>query len=163
VRQAQPRLVFKALRWFYHSTLGSRVIKKKKQKSLRTCAEKSLFPSQFVGAYGLIRANLDPNRESWKGLTADFEVSLLSSLPACGFRVSGFGFRVSGFGFRGSGLGFRGSGLGFRVSGLGGFGFGFRVSGFGFRVSRFWLRVSGRVANACWLARSRTAFHSFIH
>jgi len=39
VERFREGLVFKAHRWLYHSTLGSRVIKKKKKKrqSLRNC------------------------------------------------------------------------------------------------------------------------------
>jgi len=40
------------------------------------------FYNQFVGPYGLIRANLNPLRESWKGLVIDSEVYMfIESLP----------------------------------------------------------------------------------
>ena len=107
--------MFKAHRLVYHSTLGWRVIKKKK---------KSAHPSFRLQPFA--------SRASGFG----FRVQGLFRVSGFGFRVSGFGFRVSGFGYRVSGIGSRVSGFGFRDSGFGfTVCFGFRVSGFGFRVS----------------------------
>ena len=71
---------FKAHRLVYHSTLGSRVIKKKKKKSMFR-----------VSGFGF--------RASGVGFRAS----------GVGSRVSGLGSRVSGLGSRASGLGFRAS------------------------------------------------------
>jgi len=87
----------------YHSTLGLRVIQKKKK--LRTPTHLPL----------LIDLALLPVERDSCFVICGFEFRVSSS----GFRVSVFGFRVSGFGFRVSGFEFRVSSPGFRFSGFG--------------------------------------------
>ena len=77
-----------AMGLLYHSTLGSRVIKKKEK---------------FRGSHHTQLAN-----------SCSFECARV--LNAMGL-VHGVGFRVQGSGFRVSGLGWRVWGLGFRVQG----------------------------------------------
>ena len=92
VEQGRGGLVLEAHRFLYHSTLGSRAIKKKKKG--RTCA-----PKYFRGL-SFTRFWIDPS-------------------PDFRFRVQGAGFRVqgAGFGVHGSMLMVQGSG--FSVQGAG--------------------------------------------
>jgi len=93
----------------YHSTLGSRVIKKKKKKkSTCTPLDASGFRVQNSGC-----------RVQGSGCR----------VQDSGFRVQGSGFRVQGAGFRVQGSGFRVQGSGSRVQGS-----GCKVQGSGFRV-----------------------------
>ena len=88
-------LVFKAHRLLYHSTLGSRVIKKKKKR-------------REGSGWGRCRV---------KGL--GFRVQGLGSLtPRLRFWVQDLGSRVVGRAVDGAGAGLRVQGLGFRVWGL---------------------------------------------
>jgi len=84
------RLVFKAHRLWYHSTLGLRVIKKKKEED------------------GVVRLGRPVRvlRDRIQGFgfwVLGFGFKGLDRVSGFGFkvldRVSGFGFRVSGFGF----------------------------------------------------------------
>jgi len=72
VQRFRGGLVFKAHRLLYHSTLGLRVIKKKRRRALRVAAS----------ALGYVASG------------TEFRV------PSFGYRVSGTEFRVSGVGFR---------------------------------------------------------------
>jgi len=120
VQRFRGGLVFKAHRRLYHSTLGLRVIKKKK------------FAYRTSGNV--------PTAVQHRVLTTlkmrRFPMVMLKPLL-----VSGFGFQVSGFRFQVSGFGSdapRGFRQGFLVSG-----FWFLVSGFWFLVSGFRFQVSG--------------------
>ena len=82
----------------YHSTLGWRVMKKKKKRV-----------QPFGGEGGAWR---QPHPSDSSRLAA-------IHAPACIVRVQGSGFGVQGPGFRVQGLGFRVQGSGFRVQGSG--------------------------------------------
>ena len=114
MKQFRGGLVFKAHRLWYHSTLGSRVIKEKKEEE---GGRRTSKPSP-VELFLVFCSTTCPQAEGFR------------------FRASSFGFWILGFGLRVSDFGFRISGLVFRVSG-----FGFEVEDFGVGIPGFGLRV----------------------
>ena len=137
----------------YHSTLGVRVIKKKKNPKpgtdLHGCRSLQVRPDSWKSRSTSATSTepgtspLSSEYGTHKTVTAGFwpwpsRPATSTPVRCSGFRVSGFGFRVSGIGYWVSGFGFRVSGFGFRVSG-----FGYRVSGIGHRVSGFGFRDLG--------------------
>jgi len=173
VKRFRGGLVFQAHRLVYHSTLGLKVIKKKKKD-----VSFAFFILDKTGTgFGVsgcgIRVSGFGIRDPGSGFRdpgSRFQVpgfGVRDQRQQCEFggrthhktaqdwdldpqtfptlRVSGFWFLVSVFGFRVSCVVFRVPSFGFRVSGSE-FrvpGFEFRVYGFGFRVSGFGIRDSG--------------------
>jgi len=81
-------LVFKAHRWLYHSTLGSRVIKKKKKWAKLTVQLQKLQLGRFLFLWG----NFSAHRATGESRGILFRGS------SFGFRVSAFRLWVVGFG-----------------------------------------------------------------
>ena len=119
VKQFRGGLVFEAHRLWYHSTLGSSVMKKKK----RSFGGEVSFRQ---GGVGVRQGEVDP--------------PLRNTCVWSGFRVWGFGLYVLGSGFRILGFGLRGSELGalqatcVAVQGCGEGGVGLRVKALGLRI-----------------------------
>jgi len=130
-------LVFKAHRLLYHSTLGLRVIKKKKKKGLGLCRWVVLL----VRSSGCRGSGVRDLGSGFQVSGSEFRVSGVRVLD-CGFRVSGFGFRV----------GCWASVFGFRV-------FGFWIPGSGFRVSGFEVRAAGV---GLWVKGIRVSVHLLV-
>jgi len=151
----------------HHSTLGLRVIKKKKKLGFRVrssaaapFAKCAVNPSSSCqrGRYFTLSVRLTAERRgnpregsASQGQNLAFTVLFVPCSPrsqsarstrqapeGVGFRVQGSGFRVQGSRFRVQGLGFRVQGSGFRVQGS-----GFRVQGSGFRVQGLPSRMRG--------------------
>ena len=140
-------LLFKAHRLVYHSTLGSRVIKKKKDLWRAVCADASPPASCFMlhVSYFMLQASCSSLQASGFMLQGSgFRVQGSGfRVPGSEFRVQGSDFRVPGSGVRVQGSGFRVQGSGFRVPGS-----GFRVLGSGFRVPGSGFRVQGSAPDA---------------
>ena len=84
-------LVCKAHRWLYHSTLGSRVIKKKKKKF------RGYPPPRLRGASSLVRARLDrtrPDRPAQGSIRLRDGSSLVRRQPKKVSLLASQGFRV---------------------------------------------------------------------
>ena len=117
VKRFRGGLVFKAHRWLYHSTLGSRVIKKKEKK-------RQLSPLRRVPFSGTVQGS------GFRVRGSGFRVQVSGfGVRGSGLRVQGSGFRVQGSGFRVRDLTFRVQGSEFGVQGLefGGWDYGLRV------------------------------------
>jgi hypothetical protein len=93
------RIVFKAHRLLYHSTLGSRVVKKKKRQTWR-----ALFQMRGERPY-IPAASVADALQGFRVHGQGFRVKgSRSSVQGQGFRVQGSGSRVQGQGFRCSGF-----------------------------------------------------------
>ena len=129
----------------YHSTLGSRVLKKERRSGpfgrpairFLVKAEKRGVVVTEAGSYlrpmdsciTQLKAQ-GPSRTCNESKEEEEEIGPFR--PACHVvKLSGFGFRVSGFRFRVSGFGFRVSGFRFQVSGFRASSFRAAGSGFG--------------------------------
>ena len=107
-KQFRGGLVFKAHGCLYHSTLGSRVIKKKKNLAIER-AVASLDAVRAVAHEPILAG-----AEERPGVA--FRVyGLRVEVQASGCRFEGLKCRVSGLGLMGWGSGFGGSGSGFQV------------------------------------------------